>query len=204
MTSITTGHTRRIVLLSAAILLATSLAGCTPGAGELVNEKPFQTTASAPSPTAVPIGGILEKETALNLRREMSINGDFAYMMPDSTWVKTNRFQPLPAPVVADQQAKALDIPTEIGKDAAAGLAGQASATKYAGNFTFSTGKSLAFIVRIPQAAQGGATNALRWVIRGTYKTNDEFPSAVAAQQSAAAVIAARPDPLAWEIIVGN
>ena len=94
MTSTTNGHARCIVLLSTAILLATTLAGCTPVANGLFNEKRAaveKTATPTPTPTAVPLGGVLTKDAALTLRQDMAANGDFAYAMPDGTWVKTNR-----------------------------------------------------------------------------------------------------------------
>ena len=207
MTSITNVHARRIVLLGAAILLATTLAGCTPVANGLFNEKPAAVEKTAtptptPTPTAVPLGGVLTKDAALTLRQDMPDNGAYAYAMPDGTWVATNRFQLLPAAVVAIQQAKVDAMVKPSGPSMRDATNGLAAAGAFAGQYSYATGKRLAYISQQLQAAPSGPSNVMTWTVIGSGLSAKGQPSEAAARQFAAQQIAAQSNPANWDILV--
>ena len=205
MTSITNGHARRIVLLGAAILLATALSGCTPVANGLFNEKRAaveKTATPTPTPTAVPLGGVLTKDAALTLRQDMAANGDFAYAMPDGTWVKTNRFQPLPAAVVAIQQAKVDAMVKPSGSSMHDSTNGLSAAAAFTGQYAYATGKRLAYISQQLQAAASGPSNVMTWTVIGPGLSGKGQPSEAAAQKFAAQQIATQSNPANWDILV--
>jgi hypothetical protein len=100
MTGITNGNARRIVLLGAAILLATTVAGCTPVSNGLANEKPAAVEKTATPTTSFEAGAVVKADVKLP-------DAQKAYPMADGTFVVVDNTKPLPAPVVADVIAAA-------------------------------------------------------------------------------------------------
>ena len=207
MNSITNGNARRIVLLSAAILLATTLAGCTPVANGLFNEKPVaveKTAAPTPTVAAVPLGGVLTKDAALTLRQDMPENGAYAYAMPDGTWVATNRFQLLPAAVVAIQQAKMAAVVKPSGSSTSDSRDGFTAARSFTGQYSYATGRQVAYISQQLQANinPDRPSNVMTWTVIGPGLSAKGQPSEAAAQKFAAQQIAAQSNPANWDILV--
>jgi hypothetical protein len=100
MTGITNGNVRRIILLGAAILLATTLAGCTPFSNGLSKEKPAAVEKTATPTTSFEAGAVVKADVKLPDTQK-------AYPMADGTFVVVDNTKPLPAPVVADVIAAA-------------------------------------------------------------------------------------------------
>ncbi|WP_285117327.1 hypothetical protein [Leifsonia sp. fls2-241-R2A-40a] len=166
---------------------------------------------STPTLKVVPVGGVLDEETALDLRREMSDNGDFAYKLPDGRWVKTNRFQPLPDAVKADADAQAVAMPRTSGSTWQEGAAGTKNADDTAGRIQFATGKKTVIISTQLKAAEGigNAYNVPTYAVNGAitpgmvamngaggWGTVDEAVAAVQAD------IAAQPDANNYLLVV--
>ncbi|WP_285117329.1 hypothetical protein [Leifsonia sp. fls2-241-R2A-40a] len=169
-----------------------------------------ETHTATSTPTVVPVGGVLDEETALELRREMPDNGDFAYKTPDGRWIKTNRHQPMPAEVMAAEQAQLDQLAVPAGTAAADGLAGAKAATAAAGASSYRTGRHVLLISKIP-VATSYSTNGLKWVIMGGLEKSlpagvggngwDDEATAVAKAQE---LIAAQPDAGDWDIVVAQ
>ncbi|MFF1572493.1 hypothetical protein ACFVWR_07065 [Leifsonia sp. NPDC058292] len=167
-----------------------------------------------PTPTVVPLGGVLDEETALDLRREMPDSGDFAYKMPDGRWVKTNRLQPMPAEVMAAEQAKADAVPLQQGHGPQDATAGLKAANAAAGNFRYATGKQVVFISQVPLSAdRSGSTNVLQWNIDGGLEMRipweslgryNAFASADEALAFAHQYVDPLPDVANWDIVVAH
>lgn len=162
-----------------------------------------------PTPTVVPIGGVLDEETALELRREMPENGDFAYKMPDGRWIKTNRHQPMPAEVMAAEQTKADAVPLPAGTSLDDVKKVRQNATSARGAYNYATGRNVVLVLQGLQGAGGGnvvmwqmdANNNLLYQL-GKGENGWATPEEVVAR--AQALIATMPDAGDWDIVVAH
>lgn len=170
---------------------------------------PIETSTTTPTPTDVSIGGILDEETALELRREMPDSGDFAYKLPDGRWVKVNRNQPLPAEAMAAEQIKAdaLPLPTDGSVDEVKKV--RQGALSARGAYTFGTGRNAFLVYQGLQGTRSG--NVTMWqldapnsVLNQLGKGENGWPSAEQAVARAQQLIATLPDAVNWDIIVAN
>ena len=193
-------------LATATLVAAAVLTGCAPTSGFDLGAKGTTTakpTASA-TPTVVPLGGVLTKDAALTLRQDMPENGAYAYAMPDGTWVATNRFQPLPAAVVAIQQVKMAAVVKPSGSSTSDSRDGFTAARSFTGQYSYGTGRQVAYISQQLQANinPDGPSNVMTWTVIGAGLSAKGQPSEAAARQVAAQQIAAQSNPANWDILV--
>ena len=196
---------RFTALATATLLAVTVLSGCAPTGGfdpGAIGKTAKPSVSATSTPTAVPLGGVLTKDAALTLRQDMAANGDFAYAMPDGTWVKTNRFQLLPAAVVAIQQAKVDTMVKPSGSSMHDSTNGLSAAAAFTGQYAYATGKRLAYISQQLQASASGSSNVMTWTVIGPGLSGKGQPSEAAAQKFAAQQIAAQSNPANWDILV--
>ena len=195
---------RFAALATATLLTAAILSGCAPTSGFDLGAKGTTTakpTTSA-TPTVVPLGGVLTKDAALTLRQDMPENGAYAYAMPDGTWVATNRFQPLPAAVVAIQQVKMAAVVKPSGLSTSDSRDGFTAARSFTGQYSYGTGRQVAYISQQLQANMSTLTNTPTWTVIGAGLSAKGQPSEAAAQKFAAQQIAAQSNPANWDILV--
>lgn len=207
MTSITNGHARRIVLLSAAILLTTTLAGCTPAArAGFMNKPAAAETSATPTPTvaAPKPGDTLSDAQAIALRISLPKNGDWAYKTTAGVNVFINSHQPLPDVVKADFSAQI------IGAAQASKTAGDPTNglfSKKLKNLRGAAGKSIVLITMVytylaPSFEKEG------WVwANGIPRTDGKssvYPTKAEAISLAQTYINAQDDPSTWEIVVAE
>ena len=207
MTDITNGNVRRIVLLSAAILLATTLAGCTPEARAEILNKPANSktsviatpTAAAPKP-----GDTLTEAQAVALRKSLPKNGDWAYTTTAGVNVFINSHQPLPDVVKTDLSAQIIGAAqaSKAAGDPTNGLFSQKQK-----NLRGTAGKSIVLITMVytylaPSFEKEG------WVwANGIPRTDGKssvYPTKAEAISLAQTYINAQGDPSTWEIVVAE
>ena len=209
MTDITNGNVRRIVLLSAAILLATTLAGCTPAANGLFNEKPAAVAKTAmPTPTvaAPKPGDTLTEAQAVALRKSLPKNGDWVYKTAAGVNVFINSHAPLPDVVKTDMSAQMV----------ASARAAQAAGDPMGGDITKTrkmlqtmAGKPIILISQIytflwPSFETKGWTWSAPAAIRPDDSKHGQITSKAEAIQIAHTFINAQADPSAWEIVIAE
>jgi hypothetical protein len=168
-----------------------------------------KTPSSTPTPTIVPIGGILDEETALELRREMPDSGDFAYKLPDGRWIKINRNQPLPPEVTAAEQSKADAVPLPTGGTLEDVKVVRQNATNARGAYNYATGRNVVLILQGLQGSQGA--NRVMWqmdannnLLYQLHTGENGWATADEAVARAQQLIATMPDAGDWDIIVAH
>ncbi|MFJ3393658.1 hypothetical protein [Leifsonia aquatica] len=175
-----------------------------PAAAAVVN-----TATSTPTPTAVAIGGVLDEETALELRREMPDNGDFAYKLPDGRWIRTNRHQPLPAEVTAAEQTKADAVPLPTGGSLEDVKKVRQNATNARGAYNYATGRNVVLVLQGLQGSHGA--NRVMWqmdannnLLYQLHQGENGWATADEVVARAQQLIATMPDAGDWDIIVAH
>jgi hypothetical protein len=165
--------------------------------------------AATTTPKAIQIGDKLYEDTAFTYRRELPDNGDYAYRMADGNWVYVNRFQVLPAGVMAEVQTQANAVPEPKGTSADDAIAGRKAAVDFTVNASFATGKSVLLVAQQLAAGADGFYR-LAWTVSGkrgpqalaiaarttTWHSRAEVESAVRA------IVAADPDTDQYLIVV--
>ena len=183
-----------------AVIAAT--ASATPAA----SATPKATAPAAPKDAKV--GDTLDKDTALSLRQNLADNGDYAYNL-NGQWVKINRFQPLPAAVQADVNAKAAAVAGPADTTMDAGVAAIKAAESFSGTTGYNTGKSVIFITQLPTSNAGGPGNHLVWEAVGAVtpdlaSANEAggWASADAAKAAAEASVSGLPNAGSYVVVV--
>lgn len=162
-----------------------------------------------PDASVVAVGGVLDAEAALELRREMPESGDFAYQLPDGRWIKTNRLQPMPPEVMAVEQAKADAVPLPAGTSIEDWKTVRKNGTSARGSYSYATGRNVVIVL---QGIQGcGGANCVMWQMEAPLGLLDKLPiggngfdtaeDAVAESQQ---LIATMPDAPTWDIVVAH
>ena len=169
------------------------------------------TKAPTPAPTVVPVGGVLDEETALELRREMPDSGDYAYRLPDGRWIKINTVQPLPADVVATEQQKvSMSLPS-TGTTIEAAVTRAKGTTSAAGSSQFATGKLTLVISLQAQGNGDGSGNRLVYKVLGAVQPGSELARANEAGgwsdpdealTAVQAIVSQSPDAAKYQIIL--
>ncbi|QNE48721.1 hypothetical protein F1C58_16075 (plasmid) [Glaciihabitans sp. INWT7] len=209
MTSNTNRTARRIVLLSAAILLAATLAGCTPEARAAILNKPAGTTASAtstPAPTAAAPkpGDTLTGAQAVALRKSLPKNGDWVYTTSAGVNIMINSHELLPEPVKADASAQ-LAAAAQAGHDANDTM--NPTLGPVIKRISGSMGKPVVVIVRIWTGNDAGDAKVWRWAVQGPAAKPglaNRFPDAASAVASVQGYIASQPQTTKWEVLVAG
>lgn len=170
-----------------------------------------QTATPGPSPAPFKVGVTLTKEEALQLRQDMPSNGDYAYAMPDGTWVATNTQQPLPEAVQAIETAKVIKAtPKPASTSMSDGTIAFKAAVSAAGASQYATGKLTIVVSQQITSNKSGPGNHLVWAAAGgsipdaVGKGNEAggWESADSALRSIQSIVNALPDAGSYEIIV--
>lgn len=206
---------RTLAVAATTVAAVVGLTGCASGTLDLLTfdhqaaaTTPRATSTSAPNVADLPLGAPISKQEAHKLRDVSNppVNGDYAYQMPDGSWVKTNLHQPLPAVVVAAEQQQANAVPLPTGTDAQDAIAVWSAAKSFAGAFGYATGKYPVFIYHGLQGA-GPRGNVPCWQMNGDITSQlptggNVWPTADAAVAAADAMIAKQPNPADYAVIV--
>lgn len=221
-------NSRRSLSAAAAALLtvaALGLSGCVAsgsttgsthfdpwGSTQATSSKPTKTPAASQEVSAesAPVGAVISKAQAHTLRdiSDPPANGDYAYAMPDGTWVKTNLNQPLPAAVEQAEQAKVdstVVLPADL-TGASYGAAGR-SAQAAAASSTYSTGKLTIVLAQELYAIGDMSGNHLTWQAFGAVNPvitsanrQGGWSSGGAAKAAVQALLAGDPQAAQYEI----
>ncbi|WIB65486.1 hypothetical protein [Curtobacterium sp. MCBD17_040] len=191
------------------------LTGCATTASQLSTGfkpvTPTPTVSAAPQVTvatvaSLPIGAPLPATVAVAIRKNPPANGDYAYQLPDKSWIKISTKQPLPANVIADQQGKANAVqkPTN-GMGYQQVFAVRDSADAFLGEYTFATGRNAVYVYQGTYAVAG--QNVPCWQVSGTPANQlgvgmNHWPSSAAAVAAAKQLIASSSTPNGFDIVV--
>lgn len=184
--------------LTSLVLAALVLTGCAPDVNDAdASAAPSVTPSSAP----VEVGDLLTHEASLQLQKD-SKGQKRGYPMTDGSYVVVDRFQPLPAAVQADADAKAAKVQAASPVLTSSGNA-LAGIQELPGILGGQTGKRV-LVVSHMSGFEYDNTPVEGWFVVGASKDiagmRSEAPATAAAQE----YINQQSDPATWVIVVAR
>lgn len=216
MASTRTASARRIVLISASVVVVAAIAF---GGVQVANalrtlaapvKHSVSLTSTTPTATATPTaaaiadGAVLTAAQATDIQNGVSISGMIAYQTASGKLLAVDPNKPVPAAVMQDIQVRANAVPALTGGTAQDVITNDQAATDLQNLIQLGTGKST---VLITYGSFGTRTGAIRgYLAQGTHESGDNATYVSASlstiEAEAKAYVAKQADPSSWIIVV--